>query len=195
MTLILASRSPARRQLLTNAGLTFTTEPTGIDESAVKRRFASAGPRSLAKELARAKALGVTNAPAGVIIIGADQILDCAGSRFDKPASRDEARLQLRSLRGRSHTLISAVACARDGRVVWSHEEEVTLHMRDFSDQFLERYLTATGDVVLQSVGAYQIESRGIQLFEEVDGDFFAVLGLPLLPLLGFLRDCGELPR
>jgi septum formation protein len=91
--------------------------------------------------------------------------------------------------------LISAVACARDGGIVWSHEDEVRLRMRDFSDEFLERYLAAAGDVVLQSVGAYQLESQGIQLFEEVDGDFFAVLGLPLLPLLGFLRECGELPR
>lgn len=128
---------------------------------------------------------------AGAVVIGADQLLVCDGARFDKPADRDAARAQLRALRGRTHRLITAAAALRDGRVLWEHVATAELAMRDFSEAFLDDYLAAEGGAVLGSVGAYRIEGRGIQLFAAVHGEHAAIMGLPLLPLLAFLRAQG----
>lgn len=143
--------------------------------------------------LARAKAQAVSVRHAGGVVIGADQILDCGGVWFDKPADIEAARAHLRNLRGRSHRLVCAVAVLRDGAECWHHVESARLTMRDFSDRFLENYLRGGGAEILESVGAYRLEGSGAQLFSVVDGDYFTVLGLPLLPLLAFLREDGIL--
>lgn len=188
--LVLASASEVRAWMLENAGLEFHVNPAGVDESRIKDEVKTNGgpPGDVAKSLAEAKALTVSRRRPDSWIIGADQVLVLGDEIFDKPATREEAADHLRRFRGRSHELISAVCVARDGRVDWDYLEHVTLHVREFSDRFLETYLFEAGDSVLSSVGAYRLEGLGAQLFSRIEGSYFAVLGLPLLPLLEHLR-------
>lgn len=186
--LILASGSAVRATLLRNAGLEFRVQNSRIDEDTVKKRFAESDTNALALKLAEEKALAVSRAEAASLVIGADQILSCDGDRFDKPRDMDEARANLKRLRGRTHTLHSGVALALAGGIVWRHSDRAHLVMRDFSDGFLDSYLAALGQRVRTSVGCYQLEGPGIQLFDRIEGDYFTILGLPLLPLLAELR-------
>jgi septum formation protein len=190
--LVLASGSAVRARLLADAGLAFDVRDSRVDEDVVKRRFARSDGNSdtdaLALALADEKALAVSGAEAGALVIGADQILTCGGRRYDKPRDMAEARANLIAFRGRAHTLHSAVVLARDGAVVWRHIGHAHLTMRPFSDAFLDEYLGLLGEKVKTSVGCYQLEGPGIQLFDTIDGDYFTILGLPLLALLPELR-------
>jgi septum formation protein len=191
-TLILASGSAARRQMLSAAGLTFEVVAPRVDEEAVKASLRADGlaPRDQAGALAETKALSVSRS-GSAFVVGADQMLALGGEVFDKPKNAEEARRQLQHLRGQTHALITAAVVACDGAVIWRHIDTPKLRMRAFSDGFLDEYLAQAGDAVLHSVGAYQLEGLGAQLFERVEGDYFSVLGLPLLPLLSFLREHG----
>jgi septum formation protein len=193
--IILASASQSRRKLLQAAGLTFRTVTAGVDEAAIKRDHASleSGFDDLAVRLAAEKALAAARRHPGSLVIGADQVLVLEGEAFDKPDSMETARQQLLRLRGRTHSLETAVACARGNDVLWSHVEAPHLKMREFSPEHLQAYLAAEGRAVIETVGGYKIEGPGIQLFETVAGDYFAILGLPLLPLLAFLRGQGTI--
>ncbi len=194
--IILASASEARLRLLASAGILVRAMPSGLDEAALKAE-ASPGPGksdALALRLAEAKALAVSAAHGDDIVLGADQILLLDDRLFDKPRSRAEARAQLVELRGRTHLLVSAVAAAQAGSILWAHRDSARLSMRNFSTAFLEDYLSAMGEGLLATVGAYQIEGRGIQLFDSIEGDYFTILGLPILPLLAFLRSRKWLP-
>lgn len=197
MTLWLASKSPARREMLAAAGLAFETVSAPLDEEAVKADVMASGAdaAALALRLAEAKALSVA-APADTLVIGADQVLGTEnGGILSKAGSRVEMRDQLQALRGRPHKLHSAAAVTESGQVIWSGAESATLAMRDFSDSFLDDYLDAEYEEARGNVGGYRIEGPGVQLFEKVDGSHFAILGLPLLPLLAFLRTRGIVAR
>jgi septum formation protein len=191
--LILASGSAIRAELLRRAGVGFTIEAAAVDEAEIKSSFRAERRPAVecAVALAEAKAARVSRRHAGALVIGADQILVCDGIWYDKPSDRAAARDQLMALRGKRHELVSALCVLRDGERLWHVVERPALTMRRFADYFLEEYLDAAGDAVLASVGAYQVEGRGVQLFERIEGDFFAILGLPLLPLLAFLRGHG----
>ena len=191
--IILASASPARRALLSNAGLTFSVEPALIDERAVEAPHLADGspPAEIAMVLAAAKAEEVSRRVPDAFVIGADQTLDCDGHRGTKSRDLSEARVQLQRLAGRSHSLHSAVAVAHGGTVRWRHLDSATLTMRPLSDADIAAYLSRIGDNALKSVGVYQLEGEGIRLFERIEGDYFAILGLPLLPLLTYLRSEG----
>ena len=182
--LTLASGSQVRAALMRGAGLEFDVAVSGVDEDAIKADHRGT-PDALALKLAEAKARAVAR---DGLVVGADQILVCEGMLFDKPRDIDEARENLKKFRGRTHALVSGTVLLDDGAPVWSLSEQVSLTMRAFSDEFLEAYLLQAGDDVLKSVGCYQLEGPGVQLFEAVDGDYFAILGLPLVPLLGALR-------
>ncbi len=192
-TLVLASASAIRRTLLKNAGLDFLVDPAHVDEAAIKAdlRAQSAAVETAAVELAASKAAAVAERHPTALVLGADQILECGGTWFDKPADRAAAGAQLALLSGRPHRLISAAVIVEDGREVWRYADTVTLHVRPLSSGFIDSYLSTMGATALQSVGAYQLEGLGAQLFERVEGDYFTVLGLPLLPLLAFLRRRG----
>jgi septum formation protein len=191
--LVLASKSAARRGMLQAAGIPVAAHPADIDERGIEAGSDQAGPGDVAALLAREKALAVSAAMPDRLVVGADQTLAVGTTRFSKPADRDAARLQLKLLRGRSHELHSAVALVSGGLVVFRANAVATMTMRAFSDETLDRYLDATGAAVTSSVGGYQIEGIGIQLFERIDGDHFTILGLPLLPLLAALREAGAL--
>jgi septum formation protein len=194
--LVLASASAARRAVLAAAGLRFTVEAAAVDEAAIKESARAEGldAGEAATVLADAKARRVSRrAPPDALVIGADQILVCEGAWFDKPADRAAARAQLLALRGKAHVLETALVCWRGGERVWGHVEAPRLAMRAFSDAFLDAYLDQEGEAVLGSVGAYRLEGLGAHLFASVLGEHAAVLGLPLLPLLGFLRGHGVL--
>ena len=180
--LILASASPFRRRMLEAAGLSFRVVPADVDEAAIRQRLATADPARIAEALAHAKAMAVSRAHPDALVIGADQVLAFNGRSFSKPNGLDEARGQLKALRGHAHQLHTAAALAQAGTILWSHTETARLAMRAFSDAFLDRYLAEIGARVCQTVGAYEIEGRGIQLFERVEGDSFTIIGLPLLP-------------
>ncbi|HYD31825.1 MAG TPA: Maf family protein [Azospirillaceae bacterium] len=194
-TIILASASRARAALLEQAGLTIACYPASVDEEEIKLSCRAAGlkPDEVAEALADLKAQRVSPRHPGRFVIGADQMLECEGRWFDKPADRARARTQLQDLRGKRHRLISAVVVMKDGQRLWHHIDSATLTMRPFSDGFLDHYLDAVGDDVLHSVGAYHLEGLGAQLFARVEGDYFTILGLPLLPVLDFLRVNGVL--
>jgi septum formation protein len=188
--LVLASASPARASLLENAGIRVTRVPAAIDEAEVKETFRRAGAdaATCAVALATAKAERVSRRHHGAFVVGADQMLVCGDIWFDKPPDLDHARAQLIALRGRTHELVTAVVVFRDGADLWHHVARAHLTMRQFSDDFLDAYLAAAGESVLGSVGAYQLERLGAHLFTRIEGDYFTILGLPLLPLLDFLR-------
>jgi septum formation protein len=189
---ILASQSAARRALLAGAGVTFEADAASVDEDVLKAeaRASGATPLEVAQRLAAAKSLDVSCRREG-LVIGADQTLDLDGRLFDKPKSLEEARRHLLSFRGRAHALHSAVALSRAGQLIWTDVASVTMTVRRFSDEFLEAYLKAEGDQLLGCVGAYRLEGWGAQLFDRIEGDYFTVLGLPLLALLPVLRSQG----
>lgn len=193
LPLILASASPSRRTLLANAGLTFTVEPSGVDEHEATRSLLveRASPQEIAEQLAELKALKVSARHASAMVVGADSTLACQGRLFDKPATLAAARKQLLALRGQTHELFSSVVVARAGARIWHFNERARLTMRPFNESFLDAYLARAGEAVLASVGAYQLEGLGAHLFSRVDGDYFTILGLPLLPLLSFLAGHG----
>jgi septum formation protein len=191
-SLILASASAPRRQLLINAGLAFDVEPSGVNEEEVTRSLGSrAAPQELASALAEMKAVRVSGRHPDAMVIGADSTLACNGRLFDKPPTMDAARKQLLALRGQTHELFSSVVVARGGQRLWHWSERARLTMRPFDDAFIDTYLARAGEGVLASVGAYQLEGLGAHLFTRVDGDYFTILGLPLLPLLSFLAGHG----
>jgi septum formation protein len=196
--LILASASPFRRRMLEAAGLEFEVVSAGVDEAALKRDLAGAtprpGPPAVAEALARAKAEAVARRHPAALVVGADQVLALGDELLDKPPDASAARVQLERLRGRTHTLHSAAVLAQGEEIVWSCVEHAGLTMRAFSPDFLERYLARAGASVCCTVGAYEIEGVGIQLFERVEGDHFTIIGLPLIPLLAELRSRGVLP-
>jgi septum formation protein len=191
--LVLASKSASRYVILRDAGIPVAVEPADIDERAIEQRSAKQDAGELAAVLAREKARTIAARLPDRLVLGADQTLALGERRFSKPADRAGAHRQLAALRGQTHELHSAVALARGSSVLFEHREVARLTMRSFSDQFLEAYLDAAGAAVTASVGAYQLEKVGIQLFERIDGDHFTILGLPLLPLLEFLRSAGWL--
>lgn len=191
--IVLASTSPTRRAILSNAGLAFTTVSPSVDERDLVARHPHWSPENTALKLAEAKAVDVSARYPDAIVIGADQVLALGSKIYAKPSSIEECQRQLLDLRGKSHKLISSAVCARGGLVQWSHTAEAQLRMRPFSDRFLMRYLDEVGTDCMSSVGGYKIEGVGLQLFEEVHGDHFAILGLPLLPLLHHLRLAGEI--
>ena len=187
--LILASKSAARRAVLTDAGVPFTVQVADVDEDALKTP--GVDPVELAVELARAKALAVSRHDAEAWVLGADQTLDFDGGLISKAPTLAAARERLTAMRGRTHQLHSGAALARNGQVVWSGVDTVEMRMRDFSDAFLDAYLAAEGEALLTCVGSYRLEGLGSQLFEAVEGDYFTVLGLPLWPVLAELRRAG----
>ncbi|MBN8925183.1 MAG: hypothetical protein BGO51_07390 [Rhodospirillales bacterium 69-11] len=191
--LVLASGSAARRALLEAARLRVTIRPADLDEADIKRRCQAAGdpPDSAALTLATAKAAAIGRDMPEALVIGADQLLVCDGDWFDKPGTDATLRTQLRRLRGRSHVLVTAVVCWQRGRVLWSHVAQPTLRMRDVSDAFLEEYCRLEGDAILSCVGGYRLEGAGVHLFDDIEGEHSAILGLPLVPLLAFLRTYG----
>ena len=192
--MILASASPYRRRMLENAGIAFSVVPADVDEASIKRSLAAGAPKpaaAVADALARSKAEAVSTGHPHAVVIGADQVLALDDELFDKPGDIAEARVQLDRLRGRTHRLISAVALAQGGEILWTYSGEAVLTMRRFSPEFLERYLAKAGADLCRIVGAYEIEGPGIQLFERVEGDHFTIIGLPLLPLLAELRSRG----
>jgi septum formation protein len=195
--IILASASAARARLLHEAGVAVLVEPASVDEAALKRSYrAAARPaRDCALALAEAKAQEISARHPGALVIGADQILDADGIWFDKPGVLSAARLQLAALRGRVHELATAACVVHSGRRLWQNASVARLTMRRFGDAFLAQYLEEEGSVMLGSVGGYRIEGRGVQLFSRIEGDYFAILGLPLVELLGFLRERGALPE
>ena len=196
---ILASASAARREMLEAAGLDVRCSPVAVDEEEIRRSLEADGASAaeaavtLAEHKAARAASQLGAEAAGVPVIGADQILDCNGIWFAKPPDRDHARAQLLSLRGRTHTLVSGVCVVRNGVAIWHHVAEARLRMRPFSDAFADRYLDAMGDCALATVGGYELEGLGSHLFDRVDGDWFTILGMPLLPLLDHLRLTGIL--
>jgi septum formation protein len=193
--IILASGSPFRRKLLENAGIDFDAIPASIDERAVEATLEGSGasPEDVALVLAEAKALDVSAKYQGAIVIGSDQTLSLEDTVFHKPADMEAARRHLLKLSGNTHHLNSAVVLARNGEALWRHVAIARLTMRRLEPGFIGRYLSRVGDKALSSVGAYQIEGEGIQLFEEIEGDYFTIVGLPLLPLLSALRDQGAI--
>jgi len=195
-SLILASKSPVRAALLTAAGLSFEVVGSGVDEAPIKARMLDGGasPPMIARALASAKAEAVSRTRPG-LVIGADQTASSGGALFDKAESLEAARARLISLRGREHQLHSAVVTARSGRLLWSETVTANLTMRAFSDGFLDRYLARNGGAALGAVGGYELENEGVQLFDRIDGDYFAILGLPMLGLLEQLRAEGWIER
>src|SRR5258708_3094719 len=186
--LILASESRARQTLLASAGIEFEAVAPEIDERAVQQASGLSGPGDIAALLARQKALSVSTPPHGNFVVGADQTLALGTRLFSKPGSRAQAAEQLRTLSDRSHELHSAVAVARDGKILFESADIARMKMRRLGEAEIEAYLDEAGAVVTSSVGAYQLEGLGVHLFERIEGDHFTILGLPLLPLLAFLR-------
>lgn len=191
---ILASKSAARAAVLTGAGVPFQTHVAGVDEDAVKTALLAEGAtaRDIADALAELKALKVSRSTPG-FVIGSDQTLEFEGRLYDKAVDLAEARERLKAMRGKPHKLHSAVVVARDGVAIWREIVSATLTMRDFSDEFLEAYLATEGEQALGSVGVYRLEGPGAQLFSRIEGDYFAILGLPLMGLLDLLRRHGAL--
>jgi len=192
---VLASNSASRAAILRGAGVAFETMGAGVDEGAMKTALLAqgAGPRQIAERLADAKALNVSVARPDALVIGADQTLDLEGELFDKAEDITEARERLRALRGKTHQLHAALTVAEAGVAIWHCLESPSLSMRNVSEAYLDGYLARGGDTLLGSVGCYLLEGEGAQLFDHIDGDYFAVLGLPLLPLLAVLREKGAL--
>lgn len=191
--LVLASGSASRKALLTAAGVRFIADPADLDEDGLMRALRQAGAEVMARSLAEQKALTVSRRHAGRIVLGGDSVIAFDGEYLSKCTSPDQAGALLRRLSGHTHLLVSAAALARDGALLWAHASPCRMSMRALSPQFLEDYLADEGDAVLSSVGCYRFEGRGAQLFDKVEGDYFSVLGLPLLPVLAQLRKEGVL--
>ena len=189
--LILASASTARAKLLRGAGLAFETRPSDVDEDELKTVMKTEGAEATAGALAERKARHVAKQAPRSLVIGADQLLDCNDDWFDKARDPDDAAKQLRFLRGQDHHLFTSVCVVQDDTCLWRFSGAPRLRMRDFSDGFIESYLERAGDEAFGCVGAYRLEGLGAQLFDEIEGDYFTILGLPLLPLLKFLRSRG----
>jgi septum formation protein len=189
--LVLASRSSARRALLEAAGIPLEMHPADLDERALEAGASALTPSAVAQFLSREKAAAVSRARPGRLVLAADQVASLGAERFSKPADRAAARVQLSTLSGRSHELHSAITFVQDETVLFEHVETARLTMRPLSEAFLDAYLDAAGGAAMSSVGAYQVEGLGIQLFERVEGDYFTVLGLPLISALDFLRRRG----
>lgn len=194
-SLVLASSSPFRRQLMENAGLHFSAEAADIDERAIEAPLEAAGasPDEVALQLARAKALYVSARNPAKLVIGSDQTMSLGSRVYHKPKDMAAAKDHLLSLSANTHRLNSAVAFARDGEVVWEHVAHADMTVRPLTEEFVRRHLERVGDKALKSVGAYQLEGEGIQLFEKIDGDYFTIIGLPLLAVLAELRRLGEI--
>jgi septum formation protein len=194
-TFILASGSSVRAQLMSQAGLAFEVVKPRIDEDMVREALLSEGasPRDLADALAEMKALRVSEKHPEALVIGCDQVLDLAGKILSKPASREEARTQLLELRGKRHSLLSAVVICEGGKPIWRHVGQVRLMVREFSDTWLDGYLDRNWPDIAEAVGAYKLEKEGVRLFSRVEGDYFTVLGLPLLDLLSYLSLRGDI--
>jgi septum formation protein len=186
--LVLASQSKSRQALLQAAGIIPEAIPADIDERGIQAASGLTDPSAIGALLARAKAAHIATSKSGRVVVGADQTLSLQGKLFSKPKGRAQAADQLRQLSGGTHELHSAIAVARDNAILFEHVSIARMTMRGLSDDFIERYLDAAGDAVTTSVGAYQLEGLGSHLFERIEGDHFTILGLPLLPLLGFLR-------
>ena len=191
--LVLASASASRSAMLRQAGLVITQDEAGVDEDLVKHSLRAEGADAahVALTLADLKAQQVSRRHPDAFVVGADQMLECNGVWFDKPPDLDHARGHLQALRGKTHTLITAAVVVRAGARIWQHVDRAALTMRPFSDRFIDNYLDAAGGDMCSTVGAYRLEGLGAQLFSRVEGDFFTILGLPLLPLLDFLRGHG----
>jgi septum formation protein len=181
--------------VLRNAGLAFDQIAARVDEDAVKAalRAQHAGAAACAERLAEMKAINVSVQHPDAVVIGGDQMLDCEGVWFDKPADRAGARRQLLALRGKTHRLVNSLVVASGGQRIWHFADSPAITVRAFSDDFLDEYLATVGENAFHSVGGYQLEGPGSQLFTKIEGDFFSVLGMPLLPLLAFLREHGVL--
>jgi septum formation protein len=197
MQVILASASESRAKILKNAGVAFDVAPAHVDEDAVKESMLATNQphRVIADALAELKAVRVSAAHPGALVIGADQVLSFAGELVSKCATMDEARVLLQRLRGRSHELYSAAVMAKDGVPVWRHVERARMTMYPVSDAFIENYLMKKGQGLLAGVGCYRLEDEGAQFFSHVVGDYFAILGLPLIQLLSALREQGVIPK
>ena len=193
--LILASGSSIRAQLLTQAGLAFEVVRPRVDEEMVRDALLSEGasPRDLADALAEMKSLRVSEKHPAALVIGCDQVLDLQGKVLSKPESRDAARAQLMDLRGKRHSLVSAVVICEGGKPIWRHIGQVRLMVRDFSEAWLDGYLDRNWPDIAEAVGSYKLEKEGVRLFSRVDGDYFTVLGLPLLDLLSYLSLRGDI--
>ncbi|WP_119302493.1 Maf family protein [Dongia deserti] len=195
--LILASGSATRAKMLRDAGVAIETAVPAVDEAEIKASLKQEGALAarVAETLAELKAQRVSSRVGGRFVLGCDQMLECDRAWLDKPETRDGAREQLKTLRGKDHSLITSAVLVHDGARIWHVTDRAELRMRNFTDAFLEQYLEQAGEGVLRSVGAYQLEGIGAQLFERVTGDFFTILGLPLLPVLGILREHSMVAR
>lgn len=193
--LILASGSPVRAQLLSQAGLTFSVERPRVDEEMLRDTLLADGasPRDLADALAEMKALRISEKHPQALVIGCDQVLDLGGEVFSKPSTRTEAREQLLLLRGKRHSLLSAIVICEGGKPIWRHIGQVRLTVRPFSETWLDDYLDRNWPDIAEAVGAYKLEKEGVRLFSRVEGDYFTVLGLPLLDLLSYLSLRGDI--
>lgn len=193
--IVLASQSASRRAMLEAAGIAFRAQPALIDERALEATLADAPPAQVALALARAKAEVVSRETSGEIVLGSDSLVSVAGRRFDKPASRADAAAHLRFFSGKVMELHSAATLVRDGEVLWADTALAQLHVAPLSDDFIERYLDAEWPEVAACVGVFRIEARGVQLFERIDGDYFTILGMPLLMVQSALRNLGVMAR
>lgn len=192
-TIILASGSPFRKALLINAGLDIQAVPADVDERALEAPLQGVAPEDVAAILAEAKATEVSERKPGALVLGCDQTLSLGDEVFHKPADMESARRHLLALSGKTHQLNSAAVLMRDGKVLWRHVGIASLTMRKLDPAFIGRHLARVGAKALSSVGAYQIEGEGIQLFERIEGDYFTIVGLPLLPVLAELRSLGAI--
>ena len=194
--LLLASSSETRIAMLTAAGVDFSAEPARVDEESIRLTLEAEGakPRDIADTLAEMKALKLSGKRAGALVIGSDQVLEFRGRVFAKPRDPAELRQQMLNLRGQSHDLLSAVVVCRDGAPLWRHIGKASLTMRDFSEPWLDSYISRNWEKIRHSVGGYRLEEEGIRLFSSIQGDHFTILGMPLLPLLSWLTLRGEIP-
>lgn len=194
-SIVLASASQTRQRMLKACGVPFEIDPSRVDEDELKRGLRAEGATAgeIAEVLAEAKAVSVARRHPGILVLGADQVLDCDGESFDKPVDRAGALRQLQTLRGRSHRLVSCAVIVRDGQRIWHAVDDAQLTIREASDGFLEEYLDAAGEDAFNGPGAYRVESIGAQLFSDIKGSHYTILGLPLLALLDFLRVHGVL--
>lgn len=193
--IILASTSAIRRELLRNAGVVFEADSPRLDEDSVKAALLAEGasPRDVADALAEGKAMKLSGKRPEAVVIGADQVLDFKGTLVSKPATPEEARAQLQMLRGKRHALLSAVVLCHEAKPIWRFVGQVRLYMRDVSDRYIDGYLERNWDSIRHSVGGYKLEEEGVRLFSRIDGDYFTVLGLPLVEVLSYLSSSGDL--